>query len=368
MTPPFRNILLTPLAALYGGAIRVRSLLYSSGAFGSHRLPFPCISVGNLTLGGTGKTPLVHWMARLLQSNGFQVSILSRGYRGNHEKPGILVSDGERILCSARDCGDEPYWLAGRLQGVRVAVCRDRLRAARLAEDEGRSKLQTPNSKTPTTIYLLDDGFQHRRLHRDLDIVVLDSTDPFGGGRLLPAGHLREPASALERADWAVLSRSHAAREIGDLAKRLREEFPRLRVFRAGHRTSGFVRLSDQREFPPKALEGRRAAVLSAIGRPDIFSGDLEKAGLIVAQETFFRDHHWYTPRELQRVGAAVSEKKADLIVTTEKDAVRLAGMQLPTDEVYAMRIELVWDDPPAFREALLETARRLTRAFREEG
>jgi len=188
------------LSLIYSLVVRVRLLLYTSGLKKSRCLKSPVISIGNITLGGTGKTPFTIYLAKKLKNEGFSPAVLSRGYRGSAEKMNLLVSNGRELLCSAEESGDEPRLMAEKLPGIMVAVGSNRFKSARLCHQE----------KSPeTNIFILDDGFQHIQLQRDLDIVLIDATNPFGGEMLVPSGILREPLSSLARADAFVITRCH---------------------------------------------------------------------------------------------------------------------------------------------------------------
>ncbi|HEX8922279.1 MAG TPA: tetraacyldisaccharide 4'-kinase, partial [Pyrinomonadaceae bacterium] len=201
------GLILAPLGALYSAVTRARLALYRRGALRVHQISAPVISVGNITTGGTGKTPIVEWIARAVAKEGRRVCILTRGYGRADARRRVLVSDGERILAEAREGGDEPRLLAEKLQGMAAVVSdADRVGAARWAESNLKSDL-----------FILDDGFQHLRIARDLDIVAVDATNPWGGGRLLPTGRLREPLSGLTRADLIILTRTEQAPEIDSL-------------------------------------------------------------------------------------------------------------------------------------------------------
>ena len=184
------------LSRLYELAVRVRLALFKIGWLQQHQLSCPVISVGNLTLGGTGKTPFVAYLAKVLLQLGHRPSIISRGYKGTMEKKGGLASDGIRMLVDAESCGDEPYMLAQTLEGVPIAVARDRFTAGKLLEKQFGE-----------LVHILDDGFQHLRLGRNLNSLLIDGTDPFGNGHLIPKGKLREPFSAIARADLVVITR-----------------------------------------------------------------------------------------------------------------------------------------------------------------
>src|SRR5688500_1452582 len=192
-----KSLVLPPLSALYGAVTRTRLKLYQRGTFQTTKLERPVISVGNITAGGTGKTPLIEWVARMLAGAGKNVCILTRGYGRENPQRQVIVSDGKTILATPSEAGDEPYLLATKLLGSAAVICNaDRISAGRYAiESFG------------TDCFILDDGFQHLRLARDLNIVTIDATNPWGGGQLLPYGRLREPLSGLRRADCVVLTR-----------------------------------------------------------------------------------------------------------------------------------------------------------------
>jgi len=187
---------LSALGAVYGWIVKLRSDAYRQGWFPVNRLPCQVISVGNLTLGGTGKTPMTIYVSQQIQSMGFRTAVISRGYGGRAEKTGGIVSDGRRLLMKPIDAGDEPYMMARKLEGIPVLVGQDRYHTGNLALD----------AFFPEVI-ILDDAYQHLRLYRDINLVLLDASNPFGNGHLFPRGTLREPISALSRADAVIMTR-----------------------------------------------------------------------------------------------------------------------------------------------------------------
>src|SRR5690349_12699354 len=208
-----KSLLLPPLSALYGAVTRTRLSLYERGTFHTTKLERPVISVGNITAGGTGKTPLVEWISKTIAAQGKNVCILTRGYGREHPQRQVVVSDGQTILATPNEAGDEPYLLATKLLGSAAVISNaDRISA-------GRYAIQSLN----TECFVLDDGFQHLRLARDLNIVTIDATNPWGGGQLLPYGRLREPLSGLSRADCVVLTRCEQADNIAALSDQIRD-------------------------------------------------------------------------------------------------------------------------------------------------
>ncbi|MDT5262954.1 MAG: tetraacyldisaccharide 4-kinase, partial [Acidobacteriota bacterium] len=198
------SLALAPLGMLYGALARTRLRLYRSGLLKTETAGVPVISVGNLTTGGTGKTPLVEWVARAVKREGLRACVLTRGYGRADESVRVVASDGVRVLAEVGECGDEPRLLAERLLGTASVVCdRDRVAAARWARENLGAE-----------VFILDDGFQHLRMGRDLDVVTLDASAPWSGGHMLPRGRLREPVSGLRRADCVVITRAELAADL----------------------------------------------------------------------------------------------------------------------------------------------------------
>ncbi len=310
----------------------MRNRLYDRNLLPVKRLSRPVISVGNLNLGGSGKTPLVQYLAQELQRRGWAPAVVSRGYRGSSESGNLLVSDGAEIFCTAAESGDEPYLMARRLSGVAVAVGKYRWKSARLIEQR---------CPAPRRVFLLDDGFQHRKLARDLNILVIDASAPPFSDRLLPAGNLREPITSVARADVVFLSRCHLARSrVEGLEARTRELAPDVPVFSFGHRYRDYRNLADNRTAEVDDLVRSKVVVLAALGNPRQFLDDLARAGLRVVNEFLFRDHHPYSQQEIDFVLERARRLGAEAIITTEKDAVRLEGMNFGNIPFWALRIE----------------------------
>jgi tetraacyldisaccharide 4'-kinase len=327
---------MAPLGAVFGGAAALRVSLYDRGLLGRTRLPSPVISIGNLAVGGRGKTPLVELTASLLRDAGRAVAVLSRGYGGTFRGDCLVVSDGTRVLADAASAGDEPVMLARALPGVVVAVGRDRARAGRVVEETLGPR-----------VHVLDDGFQHVRLARDYDVVCVDAEDL--RERPLPAGSLRERPAALGRADLVALSgedEGRTRRAAEALAGRLGPG----RVLRVGRRSEGFVSLEGGRAAAP-----RRAFLLTGIARPGRVARDLGAEGVEVAGHAAFADHHRFQPGEMAAVFRRAEAAGVDAIVTTAKDAVRLpGGLPTTTLPVLVLRVRCVVEDADGYRERLL--------------
>jgi tetraacyldisaccharide 4'-kinase len=331
------------LSLLYGLLIRCRVFLYMRGILKIRKLSHPVISIGNLTVGGTGKTPFVLYLARVLQGFGRRPAILSRGYKGNYQSPLLEVSLGKGVLCGPSECGDEPYLLAKSLSGVPVVVAKERFQAG----DHLEQMASTP------LIHILDDGFQHIQLHRDLNILLIDGTDPFGNGSLLPAGKLREPLSELRRADLIIITRSHQLLHDEEIQRVIRKHNPAVHVSYFYHDATGLRELGSDRELPVHHLLGRPIAALAAIGNPDAFLADLAHYQLKVVKQFLFRDHHRFSQEELDKALQTVRGGDADALITTEKDAVRLEGLKFETREILVFRIAFRTENDSEFRNSI---------------
>jgi tetraacyldisaccharide 4'-kinase len=349
------GIILAPLGALYSAAMRARHTLYKTGALRVHNISAPVISVGNITTGGTGKTPLVEWVARVVAKEGLRVCILTRGYGRVRESKRVLVSDGENIFADSREGGDEPLLLAENLRGV-AAVLSDanRVAAARWAVENLKSE-----------VFILDDGFQHLRIARNLDMVVVDATNPWGGGKLLPRGRLREPLRELSRADCIILTRCEQAHDIDSLreqAERLSGASPVLlsrtctRMLRPLNATMMKGIVSDLSSHPSSLIPHPFAA-FCAIGNPASFYEHLRKDGFILKHTRAFADHHVYTQRDIDILISEAQLAGALGLLTTAKDAVKLRSLRFDLP-CYVLEIELGFDDEEKLvsmiREAIL--------------
>ena len=330
---PFLRAALSPLSGLYGAALAARARLYGSGRLRSERVSRPVVSVGNLTFGGTGKTPFVEFLARRLRFEGRRPAIVSRGY-GRLSRGPVVVSDGNGPLVSADRGGDEPVAMARRLPAVPVVVAERRVEGARKAIDLGAD------------LVLVDDGYQHLALRRDVDILLLDAADPFGGGHLPPSGALREPLSALRRADAFVFTRVDRASPSGEAREELRRRNPEAPVFTARIRAAGLADDSGAPVVSP-ALTGRRFVAVCGIAHPQTFTASLRELELAPEEVLDFPDHHRYGRRDLARIRRVADRTGSTWIATTEKDAVKLAGRT--TLPIVVVRLEVDVLEPGFF-------------------
>lgn len=307
-TMRFWELLLRPLSILFGLAVWVRGRCYDAGVLPIVRVSVPVISVGNMTAGGTGKTPMVEYLVRALLSQGMRVAVVSRGYRRSGSGL-VVVSDGTELAATAETAGDEPYQIARKFRNAIVIVDEKKSRAAAVAA-----------KRFGASVVIVDDGFQHRALARDLDIVLVDSTKELRSMPFLPAGLRRDIMSALGRAQAVVFSRcgddSHAHEAFPEAGTALLTCM-RSRVTRA-------IGIRTEIEIPVGALKGAVVAWFCAIGDPLSFHATLKELGCVIKGATVYPDHHVYSPDELQEICERGAISRVSYILTTEKDAMRI--------------------------------------------
>ena len=310
---------LLPLSWIYGWGVLVRNLFFDWGMFQSAQVGVPVISVGNITAGGTGKTPVVESIAKALAERSIFAGIISRGYKRT-TRGMVEVSDGKLVKVTAEESGDEPYQLAMRLPHTVVVVDEQRVRGARYAV----------NSLGVQAI-VLDDGFQHRALRRDLDIVVIDaSRSPFSMD-MLPAGYRRDTLSSLTRADVVLLTKVKSTSTVDRIEEQIRE-ISDAKIFRSTYRVAAFRRAKTKFSVNLESVKGKKAVAFCGIGEPESFRASLEEMGVHVVSLIPFEDHHSYSRADRARVAAEQEKLSAEYIVTTEKDMARLSGS---TSEVF---------------------------------
>lgn len=334
-----RATLLQPLSVLYFAGVCLRLTAYRTGLCKQIRLPVPVISVGNLTVGGTGKTPVVIDLAKRLAAAGHKVGILSRGYKRKSNKPIVVVSDGKTLLCSPEDAGDEPYLIAQSVPEAVVIVGSRRAKS-------GLTAIKDFNCN----VLILDDGFQHISLVRDCDIVLIDYQDDLNNKHLLPAGDLREPLTALASANWVVISKVPKDPDLERLDT-MRQQINKLAP-QAQVTFVSFPCLQAKRLYTNKnvdvnlPLAGTKVFAFSAIARPESFHETLTDLGAIITGSKSFPDHHWLDDKDLQSLKIDFAQSEAEIIVTTQKDRVRLPAelfSELPMAELI---LECSWLGP----------------------
>jgi len=313
------------ISYLFAGAVFLRNKLYDVGISDQHKLPCPVISVGNLAVGGTGKTPTVILIAGMLRDLGMRPAVLSRGYGGSAEESVNIVSDGKRVFMHPFAAGDEPVLMARALPGIPVLT--------------GASRFDTGSyaiSNLSANVLILDDGFQHRGLHRNVNIVLLDTNRPFGNGYMLPRGPLRETAKALERAD-AVIRMGIPEKHAGTTEP---IPFPGP-IFNGYHHPRDVVQAGSGVAYPAPALRDRKICAFTGIGVPESFKSTL--LGLHAHIQSFipFPDHYRYKEHDLDDIRKTALRSSADFIITTEKDAIKLSEYKHFCDNLLVLRTEI---------------------------
>lgn len=341
----FLRAILSVLARVYEAAVQTRIALYEQRILRASPPGVTVVSIGNLTVGGTGKTPLVEKMARDLQAAGRKVAILSRGYK-SQRRPFLVrlwlkfrgrqhlfaprvVSDGISLLLDSREAGDEPFMLAANLRGVPVVVDRDRVKAAALAVEEFGADL-----------VLLDDGYQYLRLCRSLEIALVDRQAPFGTGHLLPRGTLREPPSNLRRATHIFLTKC-AGQSNEDLIREIRRWNRTADIIESTHRPLHLRDFITGEVLPLSRLKGLRIGSLCGIARPESFEQALRELGAHLGLSKAYTDHHRFSVREVENFIRRCAQRSLDAVVTTEKDAVRIPRIREPEIPLYYLRVEI---------------------------
>ncbi len=314
---PFRYPLLTLFSFIYCLLTRVRLLLYRAKILSSKKLPCPVISVGNITAGGTGKTPIVSALCQMLTAKGLSVVVLSRGYK--RQSSGVLVvSDKNSVLLDVKEAGDEPYLLATKCKGTPIIVGSDRFQSGTLAV-----KRFSPD------LIILDDGFQHIKLKRDLDLLLFDAQRAMGSGRMLPRGPLREPKSSIRRADIVMIKGKGRLQQTHSFDQK---------TFTFNYAPTKLIDLADNSSRDINRLKGKKVLALSALANTESFYLTLESCGAKIVETLSYPDHHWFLPTDVAQIKEYA--QGLDFIVTTEKDMVRLDPSDFTKFSVLAIAIE----------------------------
>jgi len=338
---PFWGALLSGLSVLYGAAIYIRRIFFGLHIFKQKKISCLVVSVGNITLGGTGKTPTVIQIAELLSRNERRVAVVSRGYGRKDEAEILVVSDGRSVLADTQTGGDEPVLMASKLPGIPVVVGKKRYQTALLAIQRFRPD-----------VVVLDDGFQHIRLKRDLDIVLVDAGNPLGNGKLFPAGILREPLRALNRAHAVLITKIDSTADVKALKATIQRN-TQARIFTSHQLPVDLIDYRSNDIKPLSALRGSKVLALSGIARPDSFIKLLASLGADIVDACAYPDHFDYKKKDLASIFQKAADDKVSMIVTTEKDAIRLKNLH--ADGIWALRIELSVAEKNEWESFLLE-------------
>lgn len=333
--------ILIPLGAIYSALTRARVAAYQRGLLAVSKLPVPVVSVGNITTGGTGKTPLVEWVCRTIANLGAhegaragkKICVLTRGYGKANPKAQVVVSDGSELLTNEREAGDEPFLLANNLIGIAAVISNPNRTAA------GKWAI----NNLDTEVFVLDDGFQHLQLARDLDIVAIDATNPWGGGSLLPHGRLRESPRGLSRADCVVITRAEQIEVLTPIKEAVQQFVINAPVLSSRMLTSG-IRRVDVESTHRDDLLPQPLGAFCGVGNPESFFERLRSEGNKLAFTRAFADHHHYKQSELDKLVDEASVKGARSLITTAKDAIKLKSFshRIPC---YALEIQILIDE-----------------------
>ena len=323
------KILAVAMSLPYRLIITFRNWLYDKKIFAVVKLPCPVISVGNITAGGTGKTPCVVMLAQMLQSHGFKPAILSRGYGGKNTKSVNIVSDGKNILLDSKTAGDEPFLMAQSLRSIPIIVGPQRIKTGSAAIN-----------RFGANVLICDDAMQHRQIFRDISLVLLDSQDPLGNGHVLPRGKLREPIAGLERASAFLLTRTDETSKADNINNKLKQ-VGNIPIFTSIHKIKDVIKGDYSDKWPISGLKGKKVCAFCGIAKPDSFKKSLLAAQAHILSLDTFPDHHNYNRAELEIIKNKFYDYKADLIITTQKDGMRLQNFADFLSLIYMMRIEM---------------------------
>lgn len=336
------RVILAPVSLLYLLGFYVKRLCARPWSS-----PVPVVCIGNITTGGTGKTPVVIRTASALRENGFRPGVVSRGYRGRLSAAGAVVGDGERVLLSADAAGEEAVLIAGALRGVPVVIGADR-----------RNAISTIVDRFGVDCIVMDDGFQNTSVRSDVAVLVVDATDPFGGGLALPAGNLREPATALRRGDYIILNKCDLVRD-----ERRERILARVRRISRGrpmttgrYRPRRLCRGADAGDTRPiESIAGSRVLLVSGIGNPAGFRALVGAQRPASIDEMAFPDHHAYSKEDVDRIGS--TSCGVDMVLTTEKDIIKLRRFPLP-DALWYVPVDVVLEDERGFVSFIADRVR----------
>jgi len=313
------------MASFYYLIIKLKLFLYEKKIIKQHSLKTKIISIGNITLGGTGKTPAVIEIANLFQNN--KLTILSRGYKSEYEHKIAIVSDGNEILLKQKEAGDEPYLLAKRLPSVPIIIGKDRVKSARYAI-----------YKFGAEIIILDDGFQYLPLKRDLDIVLIDGREPYGNTHIFPMGNLREPIESLKRAHIFIITKVDQCLNRSWIIQHLKRINPQAIILESIHKPIKFVGLDSKEEYHLEAIKDMDILALSSIGDPECFEATLRKLVNKKFIHLKFPDHYVYTKKDINKLTDYL--QGVSFIITTEKDIVRLKDVAPPDFPILYLMIK----------------------------
>jgi len=337
--PIIIKFLLKLLSYLYGFAVIIRNFFYDKNLIKQGRVAAKTISIGNITTGGTGKTPAVEAFATELKNLGNKIVIISRGYKGDNQEP-LVVSNGNKILVGAKIAGDEAFMLANKLPDIPVVICRDRLKAANYVQTEFNPD-----------IILLDDSFQHRKIIRDYDIVLIDATKPFGYNHLIPRGLLRENKKSLKRADGFIITRVDQVSDdrLHEIIEELKSYNDLSYIYLSNHVPSHLQSINGEKLGLNK-LKDKNVIAFSGLGNPRAFEMSLKEQGCNLVKHFIFPDHHVYSREDFKQVVEQFTIENIDYLITTGKDLVKLDDslldfLSIQNISLYSFEIKMAFKD-----------------------
>lgn len=339
------KFILLPFVPIYSFVVYVRNLFFDKGIFKSTKVNAKVISVGNITVGGSGKTPTVIYLSKLLKNESVNAGVLSRGY-GRKSSGYLLVSDGKNILTEVIKCGDEIYQTAMECE-VPAAVSENRVQGAEKFIDD-----------TNVKVIILDDAYQHRWIYRDINVLICEQrflTEPeYFRRKLLPAGLMRESFSAISRADLVIINRKFS--EPKEIPSDLKKYFEGKTIFTTKYKAVSFVDVIKKTEYDLQEFEGQKSLVVSGVANPFSFLNALKQTRVETVNKIIFRDHKNYTHKEVQRIRKEFYATNSHSVVTTEKDAVKLSmfSKELDDIDIFYLKIEIVPDDEKSLRDFII--------------
>src|SRR3989339_588223 len=338
----FLRIISSPLAFVYAVIIRMRNFLFNKKIFSAAKVNAKVISIGNITVGGSGKTPAVLMLGKMLKENGKKIGVLSRGY-GRNSFGYVFVSDGNEIKSSVEKCGDEIILVAGELK-IPTAVCEKRAKgAAQLLKDASVDTI------------ILDDAFQHRWIHRDLDIVLVDQRFlDIVEQNPIPLGMMREPFESLDRADIIIINRKFS--EKTEVPEKLKRYFAGKEVFHGYYSSQGIFDVKSHKSFAIEDFQGQKSLVVCGIAKPYSFLNILERNKIDIANKLLYPDHANYTTAEVQEIRKMFYDTNSHSVLTTHKDAVKLTNFRKELDDIdiYYLKIDLKIEEQEKFNALVL--------------
>ena len=341
----FIKSFLSLISALYFLIINCRNILYKIKFFKERRLPCCVISIGNLSWGGTGKTPITEKVSNILSKNNIFHAVLSRGYKSKRSKAINVVSTTKEVVMKPPFAGDEAVMLAEKLKEVPVISGKDRFLTGKYAIEEYGVKA-----------LVLDDGYQHISLKRDLNILLIDSSKDFEKNKLIPGGSLREPFAALRRADLIVLTKTNQIDKNINSFKNFIKQYNKVApIFKAVHKAEMVVDFKSKRAYEATLFKNKKVLAFSAIADPESFKKSLRDTGVEIIDFIEFGDHHYYSSDEIKAIDSKAKELKAEAIITTEKDVTRSSGLLSLMDNLFFLKLSVALDEEDEFERIILK-------------